>query len=71
MAKKTVDIKAMTADELKTKLDELHKSQFNMRFQKATGQMENTAEVRKVRREIARVKTALTALNKKAAGSAA
>lgn len=71
MAKKTVDIKSMTADELKGKLDELHKAQFNMRFQKATGQMENTAEVRKVRREVARVKTALSALNKKAAGSAA
>lgn len=71
MAKKTVDLKSMTADELKKKLDELHKGQFNMRFQKATGQMENTAEVRKVRREIARVKTALSALNNKTADTAA
>lgn len=55
-----------TKDELKTKLVDLKKEQFNLRFQKATGQLENTARVNQVRRDIARVRTALTATAKKA-----
>lgn len=54
---KTVDIRAMSADELGDKLGELKKAQFNLRFQKATGQLEKTDEVRKLRRDIARIKT--------------
>ena len=45
-----------TPDELQTQLDELSKEQFNLRFQKANGQLENTARVRRVRRDIARTK---------------
>ena len=51
-------------DELQTQLDELSKEQFNLRFQKANGQLENTARVRKVRRDIARTKSII--LEKKA-----
>jgi len=51
------DIKAMTADQLNEEVLQLKKEQFNMRFQKATGQLENTSRVRVVRRDIARAKT--------------
>lgn len=53
------DVRAMTSDQLEDKLVELKKEQFNLRFQKATNQIENTARVRVVRRDIARVKTIL------------
>jgi large subunit ribosomal protein L29 len=53
------DLRAKTADELKTDLVGLKKEQFNLRFQKASGQLENLARVRQVRRDIARVKTVL------------
>jgi large subunit ribosomal protein L29 len=53
------DIRAKTPDELKAMLLDLRKEQFNLRFQRATGQQENTSRVRTVRREIARVKTIL------------
>ena len=49
----------LTPDQLRDELVKLKKEQFNMRFQKATGQLENTAQVRKVRRNIARIKTYL------------
>lgn len=49
----------LTPDQLRDELVKLKKEQFNMRFQKATGQLENTAQVRKVRRNIARVRTYL------------
>lgn len=49
----------MTPDQLNEELEKLKKEQFNLRFQKATGQLENTSRVRVVRRDIARVKTAL------------
>ncbi|MGG2362195.1 50S ribosomal protein L29, partial [Salmonella enterica] len=53
-------------DQLKEQLIGLKKEQFNLRFQQATGQLENTARVRQVRRDVARIKTALTKLaNKK------
>ncbi|WP_448952948.1 50S ribosomal protein L29 [Labrys neptuniae] len=54
---KTADIKVLSDDQLADELAKQKKSQFNMRFQKATGQLENTAEVRKVRRTIAKIKT--------------
>ncbi len=54
---KATDIRAKTPDELSTLLLDLRKEQFNMRFQRATGQQEGTARVREVRREIARIKT--------------
>ncbi len=54
---KASDIRAKTVDELKDLLVELKKEQFNLRFQKATQQLESTARVREVRRDIARVKT--------------
>ncbi len=56
---KAADLLGKTADELKDNLVRLKKEQFNLRFQKASGQMENTARVRQVRRDIARIKTVL------------
>jgi large subunit ribosomal protein L29 len=53
------DLKAMTSDQLQDELLKLKKEQFNLRFQKATGQLESTARVRQVRRDIARIKTVL------------
>ena len=57
------DIKQKTDDELKTELLLLKKEQFNLRFQRATGQLENTARVRSIRRDIARIKTTLRSRN--------
>ena len=57
MADKATDVRAKTADELSTMLLDLRKEQFNLRFQRATGQLENTARVRVIRRDIARMKT--------------
>ena len=54
------DFRTKTPDELQTQLDELSKEQFNLRFQKANGQLENTARVRKVRRDIARTKSIIS-----------
>ena len=51
------DVRAMTADQLNEELLKLKKEQFNLRFQEATGQLEKTARIREVRRDIARVKT--------------
>jgi large subunit ribosomal protein L29 len=51
------DIKAMTEDQLNDEVLKLKKAQFNLRFQRATGQLENTAQVRVIRRDIARAKT--------------
>ena len=56
---KAADIRAKTKDELKDQLLELRKEAFNLRFQATSGQLENTARARQVRREIARVKTIL------------
>ena len=53
------DFRAMSTDELGIKLLELKKESFNLRFQGASGQLENTARVRVVRRNIARIKTLL------------
>ena len=57
---KAADLRAKSADELKTELVDLKKEQFNLRFQAASGQLENTARVREVRRDIARIKTLLS-----------
>jgi large subunit ribosomal protein L29 len=54
---KPADIRAKTADQLNDMLLELKREQFNLRFQRATGQQEGTARIREVRRDIARVKT--------------
>ena len=54
---KADDVRAMTPDQLSDELMKLKKEQFNLRFQRATGQLENTGRVREVRRDIARVKT--------------
>ncbi len=56
---KAADIRAKSADELAGMLLDLRKEQFNLRFQKATGQNEGVSRVQKVRRDIARVKTIL------------
>ena len=54
------DLKTKSEDELKVELDSLKKEAFNLRFQQATGQLDNTARVRQVRRSVARVKTILS-----------
>jgi large subunit ribosomal protein L29 len=54
---KAGDVRAMTPDQLSDELMKLKKEQFNLRFQRATGQLENTGRVRVVRRDIARIKT--------------
>ncbi len=54
------DVKVMTKDQVKDEVLKLKKEQFNLRFQKATGQIENTARVRAIRRDIARLKTVAT-----------
>jgi len=59
MLMKAAELRDKTADQLKDEVLKLKKEQFNMRFQKATGQLENTAQVGKVRRNIARMKTIL------------
>jgi large subunit ribosomal protein L29 len=60
----------MTLDQLDDELTRLKKEQFNLRFQGATGQLENTAQIRHVRRDIARVKT-IQKMKRDAAGAAA
>ena len=60
---KTAELRLQTLDQLKDKLVDLKKEQFNLRFQKATGQLEKTSHVRAVRRDIARVMTVLSQKN--------
>ena len=54
---KTKDLRTMTVDELNDKLVQNKKEQFNLRVQQSTGQLSNTSQVRKVRREIAKINT--------------
>ena len=54
---KVADVRAMTLDQLDDEVLKLKKEQFNLRFQRATGQLENTSRVRLIRRDIARMKT--------------
>jgi large subunit ribosomal protein L29 len=63
---KAADVRAKTVDELKTELGQLAKEVFNLRFQKASGQMENTARMRQARRDVARIKTVLSERARKA-----
>ena len=67
---KAQDYRAMTVDQLDDELVKLKKEQFNLRFQKATGQLENTSRVRVVRRDIARVRTVATVKRGEAAAKA-
>ena len=55
------NFKGMSIDQLDDQLAKLKKEQFNLRFQRASGQLENTARIRTVRRDIARIKTAAVA----------
>ena len=68
-AAKTSDVRTKSDDELKEQLIDLRKEAFNLRFQASSGQLENTARVRAVRREIARIKTVLN--ERRRAGAAA
>jgi large subunit ribosomal protein L29 len=61
------ELRDKTPDQLRDQLVQLKKEAFNLRFQQATGQMESTARMRQVRRDVARVKTVL---NEKAAAAA-
>jgi large subunit ribosomal protein L29 len=64
---KASDVRAMTVDQLDDEVLKLKKEQFNLRFQRATGQLENTARVREVRRDVARM---MTIAKQKRAGEA-
>lgn len=59
---KTAELRSKTADELKQSLLDLSKEQFNFRFQKSTGKVEDTSRIRAVRRDIAKIKTLLNEL---------
>ena len=54
---KAADVRSMSVDQLNDELAKLKKEQFNLRFQQATGQLENTIRQRQVRRDIARIQT--------------
>ena len=54
---KTADIRAMSPDQMDDAILNLKKERFNLRFQRATGQLENTSRLREARRDIARIKT--------------
>lgn len=64
---KAEEVHAKSDDELKEQLLDLRKEAFNLRFRTASGQLENTAQVRHVRRDIARIKTVLGARRTQAA----
>ena len=64
---KASELRDKSVDQLDDELVKLKKEQFNLRFQAATGQLENTARVRQVRRDIARIKTLMTENMKKSA----
>ena len=64
---KAADIRQMTDDQVKDEIERLKKEQFNLRFQRASGQLENTSRVRQVRRDIARL-TTVAAENARAKG---
>ena len=64
---KIADVRGKTADELKTMLLDLRKEQFNLRFQRATGQLEATGRIKLVRRDIARIKFVLSERRRSAA----
>ena len=57
---KMSDVKVLSPDQVKDEVLKLKKEQFNLRFQRASGQVENTSRIRQIRRDIARLKTAVT-----------
>jgi large subunit ribosomal protein L29 len=63
---KAADVRVMSMDQMDDEVLKLKKEQFNLRFQRATGQLENTARVRQVRRDIARIKTIARQTRKRA-----
>jgi large subunit ribosomal protein L29 len=65
--KASEDFRHKTPDQLRDRLSDLRKEQFNLRFQKATGQLEKTSRVRQVRRDIARIETVLSEKSKQSA----
>jgi len=65
---KAADVRALSEDQMKDELAKLKKEQFNLRFQKATGQLEKTARFDQIRKDIARIKTVA---RQKAAGAKA
>jgi large subunit ribosomal protein L29 len=54
---KMTDVRAFSADQVKDEILKLRKEQLNLRFQRASGQLENTSRIRQIRRDIARLKT--------------
>ena len=64
---KIADIRGKTADQLKDELTSLRKEQFNLRFQRASGQLENVSRIRIVRRDIAKIMTVLAERRRKSA----
>jgi large subunit ribosomal protein L29 len=66
---KPADLRAKGPDQLQEQLGQLRKERFNLRFQKATGQLEGTGRVRQVRREIARILTLLGERSRQSAGA--
>jgi large subunit ribosomal protein L29 len=68
---KPADVRTRTDDELTAEVETLGKEIFNLRFQRASGQLENTARVRQVRRDIARIKTVLGQRRRQAQASEA
>lgn len=68
---KVADVRAKTDKELETRLMDLRKEQFNLRFQKATGQLANTARVGAIRKEIAHIMTVIGERQRKATGRVA
>jgi large subunit ribosomal protein L29 len=68
---KITDVRAKSEDELGAMLLDLRREQFNLRFQRATGQSEGTARIKVIRRDIARVKTVMHQIQTKAAPAAA
>ncbi len=68
---KPSDIRTMSDDQMSDELVKLKKEQFNLRFQQATGQMENTSRVRQIRRDIARIYTIKSAAARKGDGAKA
>jgi len=66
-ASKADDFRSKSGDELTSQLSSLKKEQFNLRFQRANGQVENTGRIRTLRRDIARIQTVLTEQRRAAA----
>jgi large subunit ribosomal protein L29 len=66
---KMSELRDLDREQLEAKLRELHEEMFNLRFQVATHQLTNTARIREVRRDVARVKTALAQVSPAAVGA--